>query len=154
MWAEENRKMIEAAISIIAGSKSDADIVKRAEETLGKLELDYNIAYLSCHRNFEDLDIYLRNSKADVFIAIAGLSAQLPGYIAARTEKPVVGVPVNKAFSGLDSLLSIVQMPKGVPVACVGVDNPENGALLAAEILGVKDNAIAKRVHQYRRTKK
>ncbi|MEM3074283.1 MAG: 5-(carboxyamino)imidazole ribonucleotide mutase [Nitrososphaerales archaeon] len=145
--------MGEAPICIIAGSKSDAEYVKRAEDVLSKLNLKYDVAYLSAHRNPEDLDIYVSNSKADVFVAIAGLSAHLPGYIASRTVKPVIGVPINKALAGLDSLLSIVQMPRGVPVACVGVDNPENGALLAAEILGLKDPSIQEKVMLYRRGK-
>ncbi|MEM3386511.1 MAG: 5-(carboxyamino)imidazole ribonucleotide mutase [Nitrososphaerales archaeon] len=145
--------MGEAPICIIAGSKSDAEYVKRAEDVLSKLNLKYDVAYLSAHRNPEDLDIYISNSKAEVFVAIAGLSAHLPGYIASRTVKPVIGVPINKALAGLDSLLSIVQMPRGVPVACVGVDNPENGALLAAEILGLKDPSIQEKVMLYRRGK-
>lgn len=140
----------EAPICIIAGSKSDADYVKRAEDVLAKLGLKYDVAYLSAHRNPEDLNIYISNSKAEVFIAIAGLAAHLPGYIASRTAKPVVGVPLNKALGGLDSLLSIVQMPRGVPVACVGIDNPENGALLAAEILGLKDASIQEKIMLYR----
>jgi 5-(carboxyamino)imidazole ribonucleotide mutase len=127
--------------------------VKRAEEVLTKLGIKYDVAFLSAHRNHEELDIYLSNSKAEVYVAIAGLAAHLPGYIASRTLKPVIGVPINKALGGLDSLLSIVQMPRGVPVACVGIDNPENGALLAAEILALKDPALAEKIALYRRGK-
>jgi 5-(carboxyamino)imidazole ribonucleotide mutase len=143
----------EAPVCIIAGSKSDADYVKRAEEVLNKLGVKYDVAFLSAHRNYEELDIYLSNSKAEVYIAIAGLAAHLPGYIASRTLKPVIGVPINRALGGLDSLLSIVQMPRGVPVACVGIDNPENGALLAAEILALKDPGLAEKIALYRRGK-
>jgi 5-(carboxyamino)imidazole ribonucleotide mutase len=143
----------EAPICLIAGSKSDAEYVKRAEEVLTKLGIKYDVAFLSAHRNHEELDIYLSNSKAEVYVAIAGLAAHLPGYIASRTLKPVIGVPINKALGGLDSLLSIVQMPRGVPVACVGIDNPENGALLAAEILALKDPALAEKIALYRRGK-
>lgn len=145
--------MGEAPICLIAGSKSDAEYVKRAEEVLTKLGIKYDVAFLSAHRNHEELDIYLSNSKAEVYVAIAGLAAHLPGYIASRTLKPVIGVPINKALGGLDSLLSIVQMPRGVPVACVGIDNPENGALLAAEILALKDPALAEKIALYRRGK-
>lgn len=145
--------MGEAPVCIIAGSKSDADYVKRAEEVLNKLGVKYDVAFLSAHRNYEELDIYLSNSKAEVYIAIAGLAAHLPGYIASRTLKPVIGVPINRALGGLDSLLSIVQMPRGVPVACVGIDNPENGALLAAEILALKDPGLAEKIALYRRGK-
>jgi len=143
----------EAPICLIAGSKSDTEYVKRAEDVLNKLELKYDVAFLSAHRNYEDLDIYLSNSKAEVYVAIAGLAAHLPGYIASRTLKPVIGVPINKALGGLDSLLSIVQMPRGVPVACVGIDNPENGALLAAEILALKDPSLAEKIALYRKGK-
>lgn len=138
-------------VSIIAGSKSDAEIVRKAESVLDKLGITHDMAYLSCHRNPEDLDLYLSDSKASVFIAIAGLSAHLPGYVAARTGRPVIGVPVNRSLGGLDSLLSIVQMPRGIPVACVGIDNSENAALLAAEILTLKDEDLLDKIVQYRK---
>jgi 5-(carboxyamino)imidazole ribonucleotide mutase len=122
-------------ISIIIGSKSDLEIAKKAEETLKDLNANFETRILSCHRNYKDLETYIASSDADVFIAIAGLSAHLPGFVAARTKKPVIGVPVNKAIGGIDSLLSIVQMPKGVPVACVGIDNAENAAYFAHRII-------------------
>jgi len=125
-------------VSVIVGSKSDLEIAKKAEDTLKELKIDFETKILSCHRNYKDLETYLATSGADVYIAIAGLAAHLPGYIAARTKKPVIGVPVNKAIGGFDALLSIVQMPKGVPVACVGIDNAENAALLAHRILELK----------------
>ncbi len=122
-------------VSILMGSKSDVEIAKRAENALKELGVSYETKILSCHRNYKELDEYLASSQAQVYIAIAGLAAHLPGYVAARTEKPVIGVPVKAALGGLDALLSIVQMPKGVPVACVGVDNAENAAYLAKRIL-------------------
>jgi len=125
-------------VSVIVGSKSDLEIAKKAEDTLKELKIDFETKILSCHRNYKDLETYLATSGADVYIAIAGLAAHLPGYIAARTKKPVIGVPVNKAIGGFDALLSIVQMPKGVPVACVGIDNAENAARLAHRILELK----------------
>ena len=142
---------MDSLVSIIAGSKSDLEVVKKAETVLDKLGIPYETAYLSCHRNPEDLDIYLSGSKSDVFIAIAGLSAHLPGYIAVRTGRPVIGVPVDRGLGGLDALLSIVQMPRGVPVACVGINNAENAALLAAEILSLKDESLHDKVMRYRR---
>jgi len=129
---------VKGKVSILVGSKSDLEIAEKAELTLKELKIAFETKILSCHRNYKELEEYLASSEADVYIAIAGLSAHLPGYIAARTEKPVIGVPVNKALSGLDALLSIVQMPKGVPVACVGVDNAENAAHLAQRILQLK----------------
>jgi 5-(carboxyamino)imidazole ribonucleotide mutase len=126
-------------VSIIIGSKSDLEIAGKAEGVLRELTVNYETKIFSCHRNYKDLESYLASSDADVYIAIAGLAAHLPGYIAARTKKPVVGVPVNKAVGGLDSLLSIVQMPKGIPVACVGIDNAENAAYFAQRILELKN---------------
>ena len=125
-------------VSVVAGSKSDLEIARKAEFTLKELGIAFETKILSCHRNCKELEEYIASSEVDVYIAIAGLSAHLPGYIAARTKKPVIGVPVNKALSGLDALLSIVQMPKGVPVACVGVDNADNAAHLAQRILELK----------------
>ena len=129
--------MAEVAVSIVIGSKSDLDIAKRAETTLDSLGVSHETQVLSAHRDCKDLDAYIASTTAKVFIAIAGLAAHLPGYIAARTNKPVIGVPVNKALGGLDSLLSIVQMPRGVPVCAVGIDAAENAAHLAKRILDV-----------------
>ena len=137
-------------VSVLAGSKSDEAQVKKVIETLSGLGVEHDQAYLSCHRNPTELDKYIQNSKADVFIAIAGLSASLPGYIAARTVKPVIGVPVEKALGGLDSLLSIVQMPKGIPVACVAINGAENAAYLSARIISLKDEKIKKESQEVR----
>ncbi|VVB92929.1 N5-carboxyaminoimidazole ribonucleotide mutase [uncultured archaeon] len=123
-------------VAIITGSESDRQIAERAAKVLGDAGIDYELRVLSAHRNPGELDIYISESDARVFIAIAGLAAALPGVIASRTKKPVIGVPVSSKLGGLDALLSIVQMPKGVPVACVGIDNGENAAHLALRILG------------------
>ncbi len=123
-------------VAIIIGSESDRQIAERAAKVLGDAGVDYELKVLSAHRNPGELDIYISESDARVFIAIAGLAAALPGVIASRTKKPVIGVPVSSKLGGLDALLSIVQMPKGVPVACVGIDNGENAAHLALRILG------------------
>jgi 5-(carboxyamino)imidazole ribonucleotide mutase len=124
-----------AVISIIAGSASDQQIVQKVTTVLEEEGIPYDFQILSAHRDPDRLDEYIRTSDAKVFIAIAGLSAALPGVIAARTSKPVIGVPVSGTLGGLDALLSIVQMPKGVPVACVGIDNGANAAHLAIRIL-------------------
>ena len=129
--------MTDIAVSIVIGSKSDLDIAKRAEETLDSLGVTYETKVLSAHRDPKELDAYIESAQAKVFIAIAGLAAHLPGYVASRTAKPVIGVPVNRALGGLDSLLSIVQMPRGVPVGAVGIDAAENAAYLAKRILDV-----------------
>lgn len=123
-------------IAILMGSESDRPIAEKTIKVLENAGMDYDIRILSAHRNPIELDEYIEKSDARIFIAIAGLSAALPGVVASRTKKPVIGVPVSSKLGGLDALLSIVQMPKGVPVACVGIDNGENAAYLALRILG------------------
>jgi 5-(carboxyamino)imidazole ribonucleotide mutase len=106
---------------------------------------------ISAHRNPEALKEYVEEMDSiEVFIAVAGLAAHLPGAIAARTTKPVIGVPMSAKLGGLDALLSIVQMPKGVPVACVAIDGVQNASLLALEILGLRDKQIASKLKEYR----
>ncbi len=122
-------------VAILMGSESDRQIAERAAKVLESGGVDYEIRVLSAHRNPAELEEYIQKSDAEVFIGIAGLSAALPGVIASRTKKPVIGVPVSSKLGGMDALLSIVQMPKGVPVACVGIDNGENAAHLALRIL-------------------
>ena len=124
-----------ATVSIIIGSTSDLEIAKKTEKTLGELNITFETQILSAHRDPQKLDAYIASSNAKLFIAIAGLAAHLPGYVASRTARPVIGVPVNKALGGLDSLLSIAQMPRGVPVAVVGIGVAENAAYLAKRIL-------------------
>jgi 5-(carboxyamino)imidazole ribonucleotide mutase len=122
-------------VAVILGSASDRPIADRAIEVLSKNNVSYDLQVLSAHRDPDELDAYVKKSDAKVFITIAGLAAALPGVVAARTKKPVIGVPVSAKLGGLDALLSIVQMPRGVPVACVGIDNGENAAHLAIRIL-------------------
>ena len=122
-------------VAIVVGSERDLEHARKAADVLKKLNIPYEIHVLSAHRNPEELDRYVRESDVKIFIAMAGLSAALPGFIASRTEKPVIGVPLSVSLMGLDALLSMVQMPRGVPVAVVGIDNPVNAALLACRIL-------------------
>ncbi|MFW9956526.1 MAG: phosphoribosylformylglycinamidine cyclo-ligase [Candidatus Odinarchaeota archaeon] len=124
-------------VLIVAGSKSDKAIVDKAVNILDELEITYDIEYASAHREPERVRTIISKSDAKVMIAIAGLSAALPGVVASYTDKPVIGVPVNVALEGLDALLATMQMPKGVPVATVGIDNGQNAAYLAARILGI-----------------
>lgn len=125
-------------VEVILGSENDRPVGDRVVKELERLGITYALSILSAHRDPDALEERIRNSKAKVFIAVAGLSAHLPGFIASRTRRPVIGVPVSAKLGGLDALLSIVQMPKGVPVACVGIDNGENAALLAARILEIQ----------------
>jgi 5-(carboxyamino)imidazole ribonucleotide mutase len=122
-------------VAIIMGSRSDSAVADRVCTVLREQGISYDLQVISAHREPDQLDAYIRSSSCRVYIAIAGLSAALPGVIASKTNKPVIGVPVSGTLMGIDALLSIVQMPKGVPVACVGIDNGENAALLAVRIL-------------------
>lgn len=124
-------------VLIIAGSKSDEKVVEKAEKVLEENKVTYAVEYCSAHREPQRLDDIINSSDAKVFICIAGLSAALPGVVASKTKKPVIGVPVESKLGGLDALLSVVQMPPGVPVACVGIDNGQNAAYLAMRILGI-----------------
>ena len=124
-------------VLIIAGSKSDQEIVDKATTVLNSLNISYTIEFASAHREPERVQAIVKSSDAKVMIAIAGLSAALPGVVASHTSKPVIGVPVNVKLEGLDALLSMMQMPKGVPVATVGIDNGQNAAYLAARILSI-----------------
>ena len=129
------------SVSVILGSDSDIPVYEKVKEVLNNFGIQHESRILSAHRTPEELKDYIRSAEKKgikVFIGIAGLSAHLPGFIASRTEKPVIGVPVNVKLGGLDALLSMVQMPKGVPVACVGIDNGENAAWLAKRILSIK----------------
>jgi len=136
-------------VSILMGSESDREIAKKAEVILDKLGVPYETKVLSSHRSHRELDRYVENTKADVFIAIAGLAAALPGHLASLSTKPVIGVPVSGKLN-LDSILAMVQLPPGVPVGTVGLDNGTNAGLLAAEILAISDPEIARKIAHYR----
>ncbi len=124
-------------VAVIAGSVSDQAIVDKATTVLQSYNISFAVQFISAHRDADKLDAYVKSSDAQIFICIAGMSAALPGVVAARTKKPVIGVPVSgKIAGGLDALLSIAQMPKGVPVACMAVDGGENAGHFAARILG------------------
>ncbi len=138
---------------ILSGSKSDEEIYQRAAKTLDEFGVEYKVEVASAHRNPELVEKLVRETKADVIIAVAGLSAALPGVVASKTTKPVIGVPVNVKLEGLDALLSIMQMPPGVPVATVGIDNGKNAALLAIQILALKDEKLTKKLREAREKK-
>ena len=127
-------------VSIIAGSTSDKEVYEKAEKILKDNGIKYDLQIISAHRNPDKLEQYLKSSESLVYIAVAGLSAALPGVIASKTDKPVIGVPISAKLGGLDALLSIVQMPPGVPVACVGIDRGDNAAHLAIRILNLLKN--------------
>jgi 5-(carboxyamino)imidazole ribonucleotide mutase len=140
-------------IQIILGSKSDMPIAEKSEKILKEFSVKYDIKVASAHRTPDFLKEIVEKSDADVFIGVAGLSAALPGGIAAYTIKPVVGVPVSGKVN-LDSILSIVQMPPGIPVGAVGLDRGDNAALLAIQICSVKDEKLKKELQAYRKKMK
>ena len=140
-------------IQIILGSKSDMPVAEKAEKILKQFTIDYDISIASAHRTPEVVKKLVEENDADVFIGVAGLAAALPGSIAAHTIKPVIGVPVSGKIN-LDSILSIVQMPPGVPVAAVGLDRGDNAALLALEILALHDETLKKEMNHYRKEMK
>jgi 5-(carboxyamino)imidazole ribonucleotide mutase len=137
-------------VSIIIGSISDQELGNKATKILDDFNVSYDLKVISAHRNPGKLARYVSESPAKIFIAIAGLAAALPGAVAAQTIKPVIGVPKDVKLGGLDSLLSIVQMPTGVPVATVSIDGSKNAALLAIEILALQDTELAKKLNLYR----
>lgn len=141
-------------VGIIMGSDSDLSVLKEAAKVLENFGIEYELTIASAHRTPERALKYAREAEGrglEVIIAGAGGSAHLPGVVAALTTLPVVGVPIKTVFlDGLDSLLSIVQMPAGVPVATVGVNNAKNAGILSAQILGVKYAEIRDKVAQFK----
>jgi 5-(carboxyamino)imidazole ribonucleotide mutase len=137
-------------VAIIVGSDSDKELSDATALTLREFGVDFEQKTLSAHRNLKALTQYVEATDAHVFICIAGLAAALPGIVAAQTTKPVIGVPKEVKLGGIDSLLSIVQMPSGVPVATVSIDGAKNAALLAVEILALSDKQLSVRLTEYR----
>lgn len=141
-------------VALIMGSDSDWPVMKEASEILKKFNVEVLSQVVSAHRTPEDLALFAQKAEAEnisVIIAGAGGAAHLPGMMASYTTLPVIGVPVNTTtLNGMDSLLSIVQMPKGIPVATVAINNSTNAALLALRILGVSDTGIKEKLKNYR----
>lgn len=144
-------------VAIFFGSQSDIDKMRGAATCLKEFGIEFEAHILSAHRVPEKLEEVLEkleNEGAEVVIAGAGLAAHLPGVIASKTILPVVGVPLNAALSGLDALYSIVQMPKSIPVATVGIDNSYNAGMLAVQILAVKYPEIKEKLVKFRKDMK
>jgi len=139
-----------ADVLVVLASKSDKEVGDKARDMLRQFGVSHEVVIASAHRTPAHLKSIVENTAAKVIIAVAGLSAALPGAIAAHTTKPVIGVPVSGKIN-LDSLLSVVQMPPGVPVAAVGLDRGENAALLAVQILALSDPELSKKLHEHRK---
>jgi 5-(carboxyamino)imidazole ribonucleotide mutase len=150
--------MIKPVVAIIMGSDSDLNVMQDAAKILDDFKIPYELTVVSAHRTPDRLYRYTKSliqREIKVVIAGAGGAAHAPGMIAALTSLPVIGVPVKaKALEGLDSLLSIVQMPPGIPVATVGINAAKNAGILAAQIIGISDKSIQKKVNQYKETLK
>ena len=141
-------------VAIVMGSRSDAETVQPAMDALEKMGIEYEVQVISAHRTPEKARQYglaAYDNGIEVIIAVAGGAAHLPGVLASWTTLPVIGVPVaSSELRGVDALYSIVQMPKGIPVAAVGISNAKNAALLAIQILALSDSNLAKKIAEYR----
>lgn len=142
-------------VSVIMGSKSDFDVVKPALKILDRFGVERDVRVISAHRTPEEAHRYVKEAEkngTDVFIGVAGKAAHLAGVIASFTARPVIALPVaTSMMGGLDSLLSMVQMPSGVPVATVAVNGGENAGLLAVQILSVKDDGLKKKLADFKK---
>ena len=140
-------------ISIIMGSTSDLPIMEKACKWLEQQEIPFEVNALSAHRTPDAVEAFAKGAKErgiKVIIAGAGMAAALPGVIAASTPFPVIGVPIKGMLDGLDAMLSIIQMPPGIPVATVGVNGAQNAAILAAEMIALGDENIAKKIDDWK----
>ena len=144
-------------VSIIMGSTSDLPIMEKAAKFLDELKVPFEMNALSAHRTPEAVEAFATEAKErgiQVIIAAAGMAAHLPGVIAASTTLPVIGVPIKSTLEGMDALLAIVQMPPGIPVATVGINAAQNAAILAVQMISLKDSELAQRLHNYKETLK
>ncbi len=140
-------------VSIIMGSTSDLPVMEKAAKFLDEMEIPFEMNALSAHRTPDEVETFAKEAEGRgirVIIAGAGMAAALPGVIAASTTLPVIGVPIKGMLDGLDAMLSIIQMPPGIPVATVGVNGAQNAAILAAEILALSDATLADKMKAYK----
>ena len=139
------------------GSTSDLPIMEKAAKIFDEFEIPFEMQALSAHRTPAEVEHFAKNAGnrgIEVIIAAAGMAAHLPGVIASMTTLPVIGVPINASLEGLDALLAIVQMPPGIPVATVGINASMNAAILAAQILAVKDEKVREKLAGYKESMK
>ncbi len=140
-------------VSIIMGSTSDLPIMEKAAKLLDEMEIPFEMNALSAHRTPQEVEDFAKNAEGrgvKVIIAGAGMAAALPGVIAASTTLPVIGVPIKGMLDGLDAMLSIIQMPPGIPVATVGVNGAQNAGILALEMLALSDEGLAQKLKAYK----
>lgn len=157
MFGIKNNRFMIPVVSIIMGSTSDMKVMEKAAQFLNEMEIPFEINALSAHRTPEKVEAFAKTAHQKgikVIIAAAGMAAHLPGVIAAMTNVPVIGVPINATLDGMDSLLAIVQMPPGIPVATVGIDGALNAAILASQILAVGDPVLFEKTQAYKNSLK
>lgn len=139
-------------VRVIMGSASDVEVAKKVTNILKKFDIDYEVSVISAHRALDVLEKTMAADDAKVYIGIAGMAAHLAGVMAGMTIKPVIGLPVGGSnTAGLDALLSMVQMPKGVPVATVAINGGNNAALLAIQILALSDENLANKLKDHKK---
>ena len=139
-------------VRVIMGSASDVEIAKKVTKILKKFDIDYKVSVISAHRALDVLEKTMTADDAKVYIGIAGMAAHLAGVMAGMTIKPVIGLPVGGTnTAGLDALLSMVQMPKGVPVATVAINGGDNAALLAIQILALSDENLSQKLKDHKK---
>ena len=144
---------MKAIVSIIMGSTSDLPVMEKAAKFLDQMEIPFEMNALSAHRTPQEVEEFAKNAEMrgiKVIIAGAGMAAALPGVIAANTTLPVIGVPIKGMLDGLDAMLSIIQMPPGIPVATVGVNAAQNAGILAAEMLALGDEVLSIKLKAYK----
>jgi 5-(carboxyamino)imidazole ribonucleotide mutase len=140
-------------VSIIMGSTSDLGVMEKAAQLFEEFEIPFEINALSAHRTPDEVEVFAKGAKdrgIKVIIAGAGMAAHLPGVIAAMTPLPVIGVPINASLSGFDSILAILQMPPGIPVATVAVDGALNAAILAVQMMATGDEMLMQKLVAYK----
>lgn len=153
MHYEKNIENMKPIVSIIMGSTSDLPVMEKAAKFLDDMEIPFEMNALSAHRTPSEVEQFAREAEGrgiKVILAAAGMAAALPGVIAANTTIPVIGIPIKGMLDGLDAMLSIIQMPPGIPVATVGVNAAQNAAIIATQILALGDPEIAKRNAAYK----
>ena len=148
---------MKAKVSIIMGSTSDLGVMEKAAKLLEEFEIPFEMNALSAHRTPEEVEVFAKGAKENgikVIIAGAGMAAHLPGVIAAMTPIPVIGVPINATLSGFDSILAILQMPPGIPVATVAVNGALNAAILAVQMMATGDEVLMQKLIEYKESLK
>jgi len=156
-WCNIKKEHMNPSVSIIMGSTSDLKVMEKAAEFLDSMGIPFEINALSAHRTPDEVEKFTRGAAGrgiKVIIAGAGMAAHLPGVIAAMTPVPVIGVPVKASLDGMDSLLAIVQMPPGIPVATVAIDGALNAGILAAQMIATGDQAVMEKLIAYKESLK